>query len=510
MLFTVDTEKCSIRALKTKFVVDIPKDQLDWWVALEEKARNSVYNSSRAVTHIHYNSGHVEFGYIVNYTEILKDGTEKERRKFICCFYLDLSDYILKSSSGYPMKADIINDNLRYLSIYDENGESEWLSRFYELWTEMAYPKRTTKTKGVYMFKLSQYQLNRLKAAEKLTRAGWTWRLKEILDEWGKYLDPTQEPWQFLMLPKQVFSYLVANEKILQTSYYYYSGDFLKRLRSFKHWNEIWSPLTQTDLLFSLFKVIISRDKSTFLVNLDALISDKNYDRVRLLEYLFKDLPEKQGFLDTVEATEMLRDYAAMSFMVYDKVEDKYPKALKTAHDIMINKSSEVQSALEDIKAMDWYDRCDARNRYAYCCQDPRAMAVWDEYGVGIKEPLRIEVPNRTKDIVDEGKAMHHCVASYVPRIGKGETLILFMRSYDTSSWDRKMRRHLTIEIIEGNIINQARGLRNHGPSKAEFIALAEWAQAKNLRFESSLLKEYEIVVGEKFPISKKEKVNAK
>lgn len=43
-----------------------------------------------------------------------------------------------------------------------------------------------------------------------------------------------------------------------------------------------------------------------------------------------------------------------------------------------------------------------------------------------------VVVPKETKDIIDEGVNMHHCVGSYVDNVLKGETFIVFVRRTNT------------------------------------------------------------------------------
>ena len=43
-----------------------------------------------------------------------------------------------------------------------------------------------------------------------------------------------------------------------------------------------------------------------------------------------------------------------------------------------------------------------------------------------------VVVPTCTKDIIDEGANMHHCVGGYVDRVVSGDTYIVFVRRTDT------------------------------------------------------------------------------
>ena len=66
------------------------------------------------------------------------------------------------------------------------------------------------------------------------------------------------------------------------------------------------------------------------------------------------------------------------------------------------------------------------------------------------------------KEIIDEGKNLHHCVAGYAKRVAAEETVILFVRQTDAPDTP-----YYTLEIdpIE-HTMRQCRGLRNCGMTK--------------------------------------------
>ena len=51
------------------------------------------------------------------------------------------------------------------------------------------------------------------------------------------------------------------------------------------------------------------------------------------------------------------------------------------------------------------------------------------------KDGYFIRAPHDCAEIIDEGKALEHCVGGYAARHAKGETTILFMRS---AAWPDK------------------------------------------------------------------------
>lgn len=73
---------------------------------------------------------------------------------------------------------------------------------------------------------------------------------------------------------------------------------------------------------------------------------------------------------------------------------------------------------------------------------------------------LELLVPKDAEEIREEGRVLHHCVGTYVERVAKGETMILFVR--------RKKRLeepYFTMEFKEGKVV-QCRGKNNCGMPK--------------------------------------------
>jgi hypothetical protein len=82
--------------------------------------------------------------------------------------------------------------------------------------------------------------------------------------------------------------------------------------------------------------------------------------------------------------------------------------------------------------------------------------------------------------LVEEGRAMHHCVALYGPSVARGRSSIWSMKR----SVDGAARRALTIQVRPASReIVQVRGACNRRPKEAELRVLASWAAENDLRF---------------------------
>lgn len=96
--------------------------------------------------------------------------------------------------------------------------------------------------------------------------------------------------------------------------------------------------------------------------------------------------------------------------------------------------------------------------------------------------------------LLEEGRAMQHCVRTYQHACTKGATTIFSLRR--SLSKEPTLRRLLTIEVNrERHVIVQVRGKCNQSPGamrgnrrmRLALDVLREWAQAQRLRITCSL-----------------------
>ena len=66
-----------------------------------------------------------------------------------------------------------------------------------------------------------------------------------------------------------------------------------------------------------------------------------------------------------------------------------------------------------------------------------------------------IVIPENTEAISKEGQNLHHCVGSYISRVAKGESIILFVRKANA-----KNKSYYTMEIKDDEM-TQCRGFGN-------------------------------------------------
>lgn len=87
---------------------------------------------------------------------------------------------------------------------------------------------------------------------------------------------------------------------------------------------------------------------------------------------------------------------------------------------------------------------------------------------------------NTGRRLVEEGRAMHHCVAVFERFCIEGRSSIWTMKKRNAMD---VVTRCLTIEVDRSGYIAQARGYANRPPRPREAAALAKWAAANRIDF---------------------------
>jgi len=152
------------------------------------------------------------------------------------------------------------------------------------------------------------------------------------------------------------------------------------------------------------------------------------------------------------------RDYMEMMKQVGTPISDDittYPPNLKKAHDDAIRKLNTIKQEKNNGSYVKYYFKLKELNFS--------------------KGGLMIVVPTDVIEIIIEGQELGHCVGSYVDRVAKGQTAILFVRRSESP-----LQAFYTMEYNEGKVI-QCRGHHNADttPEVKEFIReWLEWTKA--------------------------------
>lgn len=145
-----------------------------------------------------------------------------------------------------------------------------------------------------------------------------------------------------------------------------------------------------------------------------------------------------------------------------------FPKDLQSAHEKAIQ---EVRSLRDEKRKKEK----EANYKIIEEMQGPLDAAYHFEHA-----NLLIRAPISAVEIIEEGEALHHCVESYIDRVAKKETVILFLRKKSEVK-----KPYVTVEVRDNKVI-QYRGFSNKLPEnieeKKEIIKCMEAFKKEKLR----------------------------
>ena len=99
------------------------------------------------------------------------------------------------------------------------------------------------------------------------------------------------------------------------------------------------------------------------------------------------------------------------------------------------------------------------------------------------KRTWRIYELVKREELIAEGRAMRHCVASYASSCANGQSSIWSLTKQDSQG----LFRHITIEVRK-NIICQMRGWSNRVPNIQEMLVIRRWCQQESLKIAGYLV----------------------
>lgn len=257
----------------------------------------------------------------------------------------------------------------------------------------------------------------------------------------------------------------------------YYEGDLYKLLvknkKLLKYINENFENLDMkfVDSVFFLldkfnynnakYLVDIIKDAGIEMYNMDymppicKLLSTYSFDTNTFLDYIVYGFSAQgiSGYRYDTYCT--YGDYLRMNFQMYGKIKEKYPKYLKTQHDIIAKKYNLWTKYKDDLALLEISDTYKAL-----------------EFNDNI---YSIITPKTSADIVSEGVNNSNCVASYIRRIVSRESMVLFLR--DNKDIDSSL---VTVEVKDNKIL-QAKGYNNSKIKKEEEAFIKKWAKAREL-----------------------------
>lgn len=183
-----------------------------------------------------------------------------------------------------------------------------------------------------------------------------------------------------------------------------------------------------------------------------------NLNPKRFIDYILFDL-YRQG-KDALNLT-TYRDYLRQEMELYGKVRDKYPAALETAHQIISQKRIEKERLKNDSPKF---------SEIMMECEDFSYQNSLDKF--------KIIMPGKSLDLVEEGRFLCHCVASYIEKVNNGDCLVVFMREKENVEVP-----YLTIEILPNRSVPQVEGMNKRSElTEDEILFINRWAKFKHLK----------------------------
>lgn len=182
------------------------------------------------------------------------------------------------------------------------------------------------------------------------------------------------------------------------------------------------------------------------------LLEDYRYNAKSLASYICNIVDyEALGLYETVN---YLVDYLNMNTQMGATKIDKYPRHLHTTHDITV------------------------RNFNAFKVEHDKEKfnKVRREDLEYIQKDYSILYPKCYTEIQKEGAQLSHCVASYVDKVIKGGTHILFLRK------SNKLDESLITVEVRNEVIVQFKGAYNRNLSPEEMEFLNRYAKNKKLK----------------------------
>lgn len=185
----------------------------------------------------------------------------------------------------------------------------------------------------------------------------------------------------------------------------------------------------------------------------------------KMMRYIKEHLKSKEEIRE-------YHDYLQMAAGLGYDLNDEYilyPKDMKQRHDQYVEERNERDLKIKKME--------DAEKEEAY--RKTVKKRKWKNYEMESGE-LLLRLPDAPADIREEGNRQHHCVATYIDRMVKGETCIVFIRKKENPE-----ESFYTMEVREGNVV-QVRGKYNREPPE-EVKRFVEEFKRKKLRVQERM-----------------------
>lgn len=164
-------------------------------------------------------------------------------------------------------------------------------------------------------------------------------------------------------------------------------------------------------------------------------------------------------------------DYIRISIYIGRFVYGKWPKDLKTAHDIVWN-----MGMLKNDKEKETSFKEYVESRFYLSFVTSDLDEAWSENSI-----YAIYAPKTIADMYNESAQMHNCVRTYVEDVCRKKTMIFFLRKKEDPE-----KSVCTIEVSPQKELIQLKSFGNKKAGKNEKEFVRQWAEAKGIKLISS------------------------
>lgn len=212
---------------------------------------------------------------------------------------------------------------------------------------------------------------------------------------------------------------------------------------------------TDNTLTYQLYKEI--KECGIGSHHLVSLRRNHNIDYAKAMKY-FEAVYNHQC-IEKREAATLWLDYLRMATDLKMDLTDKsrlFPGSLKKEHDVAMFAHRAIQVELD--KAA-FAKQAEINASYEYSYKDLVAI-----------------VPRTPQEIVEEATRQKNCLRSYVERVKRGDTVVVFIRKKEDPE-----ATYVTAEVY-GGILTQLKGYCNSNPRQKDLVEfVTHWAKARNI-----------------------------
>lgn len=125
----------------------------------------------------------------------------------------------------------------------------------------------------------------------------------------------------------------------------------------------------------------------------------------------------------------MINDIDQLNNNLRDSTIEHWPNNIKEAHDILAKTREEIETDVYNKRIKDMHDK------YAWM-ETTLTVPTTHINGNATDITIRAELPTNQQWLIDEGRCMNNCIATYAKQVAKGSSIIVSLKKREESSGD--------------------------------------------------------------------------